>query len=210
MNIFLGLITSIQAPFFPIEASSKGASASQYGPVFGIIHAAFFLTNPLVARFIRKFGIKLTFGLSILLTSAGALSFGFLTYITPRSTFLALAYILRLLEGVSGAGLWNVILLLLLSRYPDRAAVAFALNEVTFGLGAMTGPVVGSFLYTSGGFLLPFASCAAGMAVTGALAICTLAPWMEAYENMDRNSEPNFNILKFLSTNGVIAGIVIV
>ena len=38
-----GLTDSIQAPFYPREASEKGATSSEYGFVFGIIHLAIFI-----------------------------------------------------------------------------------------------------------------------------------------------------------------------
>ena len=45
-----------------------------------------------------------------------ALTFGFLTFIDDKSSFLVLAYILRVLEGVAGAILWTAMLSLLIAR----------------------------------------------------------------------------------------------
>ena len=54
LNICWGFVSSIQAPFFPVEAQKKGASASQFGPIFGIIHLALFLISPLVGKLVTK------------------------------------------------------------------------------------------------------------------------------------------------------------
>ena len=43
LQFSVGLCSSLQATFYPIEASSKGASASEFGAVFGIIHLSLFM-----------------------------------------------------------------------------------------------------------------------------------------------------------------------
>ena len=44
----VGLCASLQATFYPIEAGLKGATAAQFGAVFGIIHLALFLVGKIV------------------------------------------------------------------------------------------------------------------------------------------------------------------
>lgn len=39
----VGLYGSMQATFYPIEATQKGATSSQFGAVFGIIHLSLFI-----------------------------------------------------------------------------------------------------------------------------------------------------------------------
>ena len=43
-----------QAPFLPLEARRKGATAAEFGPIFGIIHLALALTSPLVPWLVSK------------------------------------------------------------------------------------------------------------------------------------------------------------
>ena len=51
LQFSVGLCSSLQATFYPIEASSKGATASEFGAVFGIIHLSLFMFgNVTVAR----------------------------------------------------------------------------------------------------------------------------------------------------------------
>ena len=116
LNVCWGLVAAIQAPFFPIEAALKGATATQFGGVFGIIHLAIFLTSPLMGKMVAKLGLGNIFKCGLLLSCFCALSFGFLTFIDETVPFLVLAYTLRLLEGVGGAALWTSMLALLLAR----------------------------------------------------------------------------------------------
>ena len=48
LQFSVGLCSSLQATFYPIEASSKGATASQFGAVFGIIHLSLFMFGNLI------------------------------------------------------------------------------------------------------------------------------------------------------------------
>ena len=43
LQFSVGLCASLQATFYPIEAGQKGATASQFGAVFGIIHLSLFI-----------------------------------------------------------------------------------------------------------------------------------------------------------------------
>ena len=53
-----GLTDSIQAPFYPIEAASKSATAAQYGPVFGIIHLAIFISSPVFGHYLPRLSLR--------------------------------------------------------------------------------------------------------------------------------------------------------
>ena len=50
------------------------------------------------------------------LVSVAALTFGFLTFLDDKLSFLIMAYLLRMLEGVAGAILWTAMLSLLIAR----------------------------------------------------------------------------------------------
>ena len=43
LQFSVGLCASLQATFYPIEARRKGATATQFGAVFGIIHLSLFI-----------------------------------------------------------------------------------------------------------------------------------------------------------------------
>ena len=44
----VGLCASLQATFYPIEAELKGATAAQFGAVFGIIHLSLFIFGKII------------------------------------------------------------------------------------------------------------------------------------------------------------------
>ena len=116
LNVCWGLMCAMQAPFIPKKAASKGATATQFGGVFGIIHLAIFITSPLMGTMVSKLGLTNIFKSGLFLSSSCSLMFGFLTYVTNTSLFLVMAYTLRFLGGAGGAMIWTSLLALLLAR----------------------------------------------------------------------------------------------
>ena len=114
LNICWGFVSSIQAPFFPTEAENKGASPSQFGPIFGIIHLALFFISPFVGKLVNKFGLRNIYVAGLVIISVSAILFRFLMYVDNAAMFLTLAYVLRILEGIGGAALWTTMVSILM------------------------------------------------------------------------------------------------
>ena len=202
--ILWGMATSIQAPFYPIEATSKGATVSMFGPVFGIYYGTNVFVSFFVERCIDKVGLSKTLQLTIFVSSTTPILFGCLTFIWNLPTFLVLSYTLRIIEGVSSAILYVAVQTLLLFQYPDKTSAVYSLVEGTNNLGIMLGPVVGTFLYNVGGFILPFVSCGSGMLILGAVALWAVKKWLQNFQTVE-DPEENFDssILNLLCSNGI-------
>ena len=104
----------IQAPFFPIEATKKGATPNQFGPVFGITYLAQMCVAPIIGKIVANFGVGTPFKCSWIIYSVNITSFAFLSYINNRSIFLAVAYFLRFNQGIHGNVLWSSVLSILI------------------------------------------------------------------------------------------------
>jgi len=151
-----GLTDSIQAPFYPIEATAKGATASQYGLVFGIIHLAMFIASPIFGHFLPRLGLRRVFSFGVLATAGCACCFGLLGLVQSTWGFLGFSYALRIVEGVAEAGAWASVLTLLAEVYGDKTTWVYSLTQASFGFAEILGPSVGGIMYDAGGFLLPF------------------------------------------------------
>ena len=116
LNVCWGFMASIMAPFLPVEAEAKGASPSQFGPIFGIIHLALFIISPVMGKVVTRWGLARVFKTGLILISFTSVSFGLLTFVADSSLFLVLAYTLRIVEGIGGSALWTSMLALLLAR----------------------------------------------------------------------------------------------
>ena len=116
LNIIWGFLVSIQLPFFPIEAKKKGASPSEFDPVFGVVNLAELVTSPFVSKLVKRFKLRNIFILGVVLLSVASNTFGLLVFLNDTTGFLVSAYILRIMEGVAGALLWPAMLSPLLTR----------------------------------------------------------------------------------------------
>ena len=67
LYISLGLLLSLQPPFYPSEAEKMGATPSEYGFAFGIANLSLFLFSPLFGKYGPMIGTKLCFFLGALL-----------------------------------------------------------------------------------------------------------------------------------------------
>ena len=52
----VGLCASLQATFYPIQAELKGATAAQFGAVFGIIHISLFIFGKISIKGAQIYG----------------------------------------------------------------------------------------------------------------------------------------------------------
>ena len=96
----LGLLISLQPPFFPSEAEKKGATPSQYGFMFGITNLTIFIISPIFGKYGSRIGPKLCFNIGAVLQGVSGFLCAFLTYCTTTESFIGLAYTLRALEGL--------------------------------------------------------------------------------------------------------------
>merc|ERR1712130_127206 len=181
-NICWGVMASLPAPLFPIEASEKGATGSQISPVLGTMYPGLFFTSFLVPILVNRFGLYSVFLIGILVASLSAVLFGTITFVSQLGLFLVFAYLVRFIEGVSMAVLWSTVLAILLATYPTRPAAVYSLLDTTFGLGLSLGPVLGSLLFSFSGFLLPFLACGGAILTTGLLSLPQIGPLTSAAE----------------------------
>ena len=101
-----------------------------------------------------RFGLCTVFIAGILMATMAAVLFGTLMFVSWLTLFLALAYLVRFLEGFSMAVLWSTVLAILSTIYPTRPAAVYSLLDTTYGLGLSLGPVLGSLLFSFSGFRL--------------------------------------------------------
>lgn len=147
---------SLQAPFYPAEAEAKGASATEYGLVFGSFELVAFLSSPLFGRYIHTIGTRCLLSLGLLVNAVTAIMFGFLDYVPGHNQFIIYSFIIRILESLGATAALIAAFSLTAACFPDSMATTFATLEVFYGLGYIVGPTVGGFLFSVGGFTLPF------------------------------------------------------
>lgn len=155
-NFFLAACVSLQAPFFPLEAEKKGATATQYGLVFGAYELAIIFVSPLVGKLVGRSSPKLWIQIGLLLTGFMTILFGFLDKAPHGGWFITLAFLIRILEGVGAASFTTPSYTATAEEFPNDQATILSFLETAFGLGLICGPTLGGWLYMIGGYVLPF------------------------------------------------------
>jgi len=157
VNFCNAMCVSMQAPFYPREAVSKGLKVWHFGLVFGAFEITVFLVSPIIGASIKKIGVKRTLNVGIGAVGLILVAYGCLGLLHSGSLFLGLSMVLRVLEACGNSAFLTGSFSAIAREFPDKVASMFAMIELFFGIGEIVGPVIGGALYEVGGFTLPFA-----------------------------------------------------
>jgi MFS family permease len=83
-------------------------------------------------------------------------SLGYLELVKDPDTFLYLSFAAQTLGGIGAGAISTSTMSILSSFKKDEREKYIGLMEAVVGLGFLAGPIMGSFLYTLGGFSTPF------------------------------------------------------
>lgn len=155
-NFFLAACVSLQAPFFPREAEEKGATATEYGFVFGVYEIAIIVISPIVGKLVGKMSSQLLIQFGLVTTGVATILFGFIDRLPAGKPFIIAAYIIRIIEGVGASSFTTPSYASTAEEFPNDQATILSFLETAFGLGLIFGPTMGGWLYELGGYLLPF------------------------------------------------------
>lgn len=157
VNFCNAMCVSMQAPFYPREAVSKGLQVWHFGLVFGAFEITVFIVSPIIGANLNRFGVKRTLNIGIGAVGIILIGYGCLGLIQDGKIFLGMSFVMRIFEAIGNSMFLTGSFSAIAREFPDKVASMFAMIELFFGVGEIVGPVVGGALYEVGGFTLPFA-----------------------------------------------------
>ena len=173
--LFLSACTSsLQGPFFPSEASSKGLSALQYSFVFSIFELVSFLASFPMVKLMNIFGYKIVTVWSTVLLGFSVTLFGWFYYVKNSTVFFFSCLFGRTLEAVGSSGLTTGIMTISASHFPDTGIFVIALTETSYGLGFVFGPSISGPIYDKWGYIGPFLTVGLVIYIFAILLVCVL------------------------------------
>ncbi|CAH0393352.1 unnamed protein product [Bemisia tabaci] len=193
------ICVSLQAPFYPKEAEDKGASATEYGLVFGIFELVVFIISPIYGQRLNQIGPKYLFNGGIFTTGICAILFGLLHYVQGHYPFIILSFVIRIIEALGNAAFLTASFAIIAKEFPDNIATTFASLETFFGLGLIVGPTLGGALYQVGGFTTPFVTLGFLLFLSAAMTALVLPDHPEK----DVNASHGSSLLQVLKIPGV-------
>ena len=116
----MGLLISLQPPFYPSEAELKGAKPSEYGFVFGIANLSLFIFSPIFGKYGSRIGPKICFDCGSVMQGVSGFMFAFLLYCDGVAVFIGFSYLLRFIEGLGTAMAWSSALGILMQAFPNK------------------------------------------------------------------------------------------
>jgi MFS family permease len=200
-NFFLAACVSLQAPFFPKEAEQKGASATEYGLVFGVYELAIIFMSPIVGKLVGRSSPKMWIQFGLLMTGVMTVIFGFLDRAPSGKCFIILAFLIRILEGVGAASFTTPSYTATAEEFPNDQATILSLLETSFGIGLIVGPTLGGWLYEIGDYTLPFFALGSFL-VLGAMLSFVVSYGQET--RIQDSKQPQAGYLKILLSPGII------
>ncbi|ODM97424.1 MFS-type transporter SLC18B1 [Orchesella cincta] len=200
--LFSACVTSLQAPFYPAEAERKGASATEYGLVFGIFQLVCFLISPVYGKYLNKFGAKKIFNMGIFTSGISCFFFGFLDRVEGHFLFIFLSFLIRIFEAIGSTAFVTAAFTIIAGEFPDSVATTFASLETLYGVGLIIGPSLGGALYEVGGFTAPFAFVGLCL-ISVALSTPWLLPNGKSMDGGDCKDTEGFGIFSILKLPAV-------
>ncbi|CAL1542189.1 unnamed protein product [Lymnaea stagnalis] len=174
-NFGAGCGFSLPAPFFPREATKKGASQTSIGLVFSCYQFVNFIACPMFGNYLTQIGAKFLYVSGILVAGICTILFGFLDQGPSGVIFIVMSFVVRMVEALGVSAFSTASFAIVSNEFPNHIGSVFATLETCIGIGLMIGPTIGGALYQFGGFGLPFWLIGVIICASG-LAICTCLP----------------------------------
>ena len=103
-----------------------------------------------------KIGRRNIFFLGTIILSLSLLLYSFLARITSNKSFILLAIFSRLLQGIGSSCIMTSTFAIVSVVYPHLRTKMITLVQSFDAFGLMIGPMISSFLFSVGGYYLPF------------------------------------------------------
>ncbi|CAD8170359.1 unnamed protein product [Paramecium octaurelia] len=155
-NLICCLGLSLIAPFYPTYAEKFDVSGSLLGLIFGINPIGGILSSLIVGKILNKNNQANILSLGMLIQSIGMFCYPLLTFTTNRTIFITISLLGRFISGFGAQTFVTPLYAIITQRYADSINQKMATTEFFSSFGYLCGPVIGSVLYTLGGFSFPF------------------------------------------------------
>ncbi|CAD8201037.1 unnamed protein product [Paramecium pentaurelia] len=190
-NLICCLGLSLIAPFYPTYAQKFDVTGSLLGLIFGINPIGGMLSSLIVGKILNNNNQTNLLSLGMLIQSIGLFCYPLLTLTTDRTIFITISLLGRFISGFGSQTFLTPLYAAIPQKYPESVDQKMAIAEFFSSFGFLCGPVIGSLLYTLGGFSFPFilfASCSVIIAI-----ILKLNIGKSGQKTIVQNSEPILN-----------------
>lgn len=152
-NLYAFAAFTVINPFYPAVAERSGIHPSLIGPIISLFPISSITISLLLPKFMFKFGRFSILIIGLMLIGCGNISVSIIEH-HSSATAIILSILSRMLAGTGSGCIIVASNSILSSDYPEKFQSLAALTEFFIGLGIIIGPLVGSILFSIGGFFL--------------------------------------------------------
>ena len=185
-------VVSVIAPFFPTEAQQRGISTTLIGLIISSYTFVMLIGIFVTGIFSKHLGLKFMIGAGMFLTGGAIILFAFLDDILDTATYVALAFAIRITQGLGACMYMSATFSITAALYPRQIGLVYGLLETANTIGRIIGPTVGGSLYSLGGFKLPFIVVGAMLLVFGAISMLLLIVagyYLPVLDNLEKSTK---------------------
>lgn len=122
LNVLTNSAYSSIAPFFPLEAVTKGVNPAYLGFIFAVYSLTKSLVSPIIGNLMNYFPRKHFILVGLFLEGTAIVAFGLIDFIEDGLAYGIVAGICRIFEGMGNASITTAIYALVTSNYPRDEA----------------------------------------------------------------------------------------
>ena len=155
LNLFLSATYSMPFSIFPVIALSRGISLGMIGFIFSLFPLGSIIISLIFAKMMKVWGrVKLLIITSVLL-GISTFIFGLLVHIEDNTTFIIIACLSRIIQGMACGGFCTVAYAIVALIYRDSILEKETYMVLFFTVGVAVGPVIGGLLFEAVNYEFP-------------------------------------------------------
>lgn len=195
-NFSVNLASAMLAPFFPQEAAAKGASDTIIGLIFGASQLTICILSPIYGSMVSRAGPRYLSLSGLFICTICSILFGTLSRSPNGTPYIAMCFLCSTMDANGVAMLTTASYSTLAVEFPQHVSLVLGILETCIGAAYLVGPLFGGFLYSVGGFELPF-FVIGGLQLISLILSSLLLPKVECKGGGDR-------FLSLLATPGAV------
>ena len=156
ITLIANSVYAMIAPFFPIEAESKGVPLPTIGLIIGVYSVAVIINSMIVGKIMMRIGRSNITTIGLVVMGTSMIGFVISHYIEDPDTFVYFTVAIRFLQGVASSSIQTSVYSIITIVYPDQMEKVIGYIEATMGVALVVGPLFGSVWFYFGGYQAPF------------------------------------------------------
>lgn len=149
---------AIIAPFLPFSFKKKEIDQSWIGYIFSIYSVAVIVCSPMVGKMISFTGRRNLIMYGLVMMGSSFIVFGIIEEVQNKTVFITMALLNRFLQGFSSSLIQTTMYSICTNFFPEDKDAMVGYIEAVTGVGLILGPLIGSALYSLGGYVFIFYS----------------------------------------------------